>query len=635
MKDTTIRICMLKMLGCALAALLIGGCEGPLSAPKQDAPAGRAIIMIGETAARSLVPTTTPDFSKYELVLSADGKAPITRTLTADEDRTAITGGGYAVELDEAEWTVDVTAFVLGTGDTYLAAAQGNSALTISPATPNPSVAITLDPLAMDGASAGFFNWNLDLSGVTGSPSVSGTINSVDSVPDPSFTWSGSWTQTGTNQYTSNPIGHSATTWETLIITAPASYNITVTLTASSELHYDYGYASSSGPGGSYQLQVSGAQSQTYTYTVPPGTSYLYFGYGKDSSESYGNDNVTVRVTGSVAAGTLPLSGAAGSLELPSGYYDLTLTVTKDNGKSAGIYQTVHIYPGLTTTAEGEDFTFTDADFAEQKGLAGTVTITGVPEGKTVEWVKVRPYRDAAFSNPLAEEASATQDGDWLFTIPADIADVWFKVTMKLTGSAAEYDAPGASETGVPGNGKKDIALSPTYRATVTFDTGGGNTIDPVTVDAGSTVNKPDDPARTGYQFDNWYDAETGGEAVSWPITVTENTAVYAGWLLFGQGSIKVTFSGLPRDDTTDLEGAPAGTLSWTTGTLEINVPETNFPGAAWQWYLDNAPLSGETSSGLNKPGSDFTPGRHEVTVEILMTDGKIYSKTLRFTVGQ
>ena len=521
MKDTTMRNCMLKILGCAFAVLLASSCEGPLSASKQEAATGRAIIRIGETSARSLVPTAVPDFTKYELVFTSDGKTDVTRTLTTDEDRTAINDGGYTVELEEATWTVAVSAFVSGADDTYLEAALGSGSLTVNAATPNPSVTITLDPLAMNGTAKGTFTWNLDLSGVAGDTSVSGTIApDVDLVLLPSFN-----------------------------------------------------------------------TAQT-------------------------------------------LSGATGSLELASGFYDLAFTVTKD-GKSAGIYQTVHIYPGLTTTAEGEDFTFTDADFAEQKNLAGTVRITGVPAGKTVEWVKVRPYQDSAFTTPLAEEASTTQNGAWLFTIPAETAAIYFKVTMKLTGSAVEYDAPGASVTGVPANGRKDIALSLTYRAIVTFNTGEGSAIDPVIVDAGSTVNKPVDPARTGYHFDDWYTAETGGSAVSWPLTVSENTTVYARWFLVGQGSIKVSFSGLPQDETTNLTGAPAGTLSWRTGTLNLSVPEANFPDATWQWYLDNAPLSGATNSSLNKAGSDFTPGRHEVTVEILMTDGKMYSKTLRFMVGQ
>jgi fibronectin type 3 domain-containing protein len=476
MKDKTMRN-LLKILGCALAVLLIGGCQGPLSFPKQDAPesSGRAIIRIGETGARSLVPTINPDFSKYELVFTAAGKTDVTRTIESETDRLSISNSGYAVELDEAEWNVAVSAFVWGTDSTYLEAARGAGSFTVNAANPNPGVFIVLDPLVMDGAAKGIFTWNLNLDGVTGSPSVSGTITPVDSSDSinlvdqsspvsSSFNWSGNWTQTGTNQYTSNSISDSGSTWETLVITAPSLCGITVTLTASSESNFDYGYASrldGSPSKSDYQFRVSGAQSQTYTYTVPAGTHYLYFGYTKDSFGYTGNDNVVVEVA--QTNGTpQTLYNLIGSQELASGYYRLGFTVTKGN-MSVGVYRAVHIYPGLTTTAEGADFTFTDADFVEQKYIAGTVAITGVPQDKTVEWVKVQPYQEAAFTTPLAEEVSATQNGSWFLAIPAGAAGVYFKATMKLADSAAEYDLDGGSETDLPASGKKGIALAPVY----------------------------------------------------------------------------------------------------------------------------------------------------------------------------
>ena len=165
---------------------------------------------------------------------------------------------------------------------------------------------------------------------------------------------------------------------------------------------------------------------------------------------------------------------------------------------------------------------------------------------------------------------------------------------------------------------------------TVTFDTGGGGAIAPVTVDAGSTVNKPANPTRTGYSFDNWYTAATGGSVISWPLTVSGDITLYARWIAM-TGSISITFSG-PQDETRDLEGT-SETLSWTTGTLNLSVPSANFPGATYQWYLGSAALSGATSSSLSKPGSDFTLGRREVTIRILMPNNRGYSKTLRFTV--
>ena len=66
---------------------------------------------------------------------------------------------------------------------------------------------------------------------------------------------------------------------------------------------------------------------------------------------------------------------------------------------------------------------------------------------------------------------------------------------------------------------------------TVTFDTNGGSAVDPVTVDAGSTVTKPADPTKSGYTFGGWYKDST--LQTPWDFangTVTADTTLYAKW---------------------------------------------------------------------------------------------------------
>ena len=66
---------------------------------------------------------------------------------------------------------------------------------------------------------------------------------------------------------------------------------------------------------------------------------------------------------------------------------------------------------------------------------------------------------------------------------------------------------------------------------TVTFDTNGGSEVDPVTVDAGSTVTKPADPTKSGYTFGGWYKDST--LQTPWNFandTVTADTTLYAKW---------------------------------------------------------------------------------------------------------
>ena len=66
---------------------------------------------------------------------------------------------------------------------------------------------------------------------------------------------------------------------------------------------------------------------------------------------------------------------------------------------------------------------------------------------------------------------------------------------------------------------------------TVTFKTSGGSAVDPVTVDAGSTVTKPADPTKSGHNFGGWYKDST--LQTPWDFangTVTADTTLYAKW---------------------------------------------------------------------------------------------------------
>ncbi len=65
----------------------------------------------------------------------------------------------------------------------------------------------------------------------------------------------------------------------------------------------------------------------------------------------------------------------------------------------------------------------------------------------------------------------------------------------------------------------------------VTFDSQGGSAVAPQVIDYGGTATEPTDPTRTGFTFDGWFDASTGGTA--WDFTtgeVTSATTLYAQW---------------------------------------------------------------------------------------------------------
>jgi uncharacterized repeat protein (TIGR02543 family) len=50
------------------------------------------------------------------------------------------------------------------------------------------------------------------------------------------------------------------------------------------------------------------------------------------------------------------------------------------------------------------------------------------------------------------------------------------------------------------------------------------------TAAGGTAAPKPVDPAKAGYVFTGWFDAETGGTLYSWPHTLTADITMHAQW---------------------------------------------------------------------------------------------------------
>ncbi|HRT82048.1 MAG TPA: InlB B-repeat-containing protein, partial [Oscillospiraceae bacterium] len=76
-----------------------------------------------------------------------------------------------------------------------------------------------------------------------------------------------------------------------------------------------------------------------------------------------------------------------------------------------------------------------------------------------------------------------------------------------------------------------EIGQEPVDRYTATFNTRGGNTIDPIEADAGTKIYEPDEHTRENYDFQGWFtDAELTVPAV-WPHTLTADITFYAAWL--------------------------------------------------------------------------------------------------------
>ena len=115
------------------------------------------------------------------------------------------------------------------------------------------------------------------------------------------------------------------------------------------------------------------------------------------------------------------------------------------------------------------------------------------------------------------------------------------KLTAPTTQTKEDYRFDGWYYANNGGEAKWDFDTDTVTRAmtlkakwvqtyTVTFETSGGSAVDPVTVDAGSTVTKPADPARSGYAFDGWYTENTYENPYDFHAAVTGSLTLYAKW---------------------------------------------------------------------------------------------------------
>ena len=85
--------------------------------------------------------------------------------------------------------------------------------------------------------------------------------------------------------------------------------------------------------------------------------------------------------------------------------------------------------------------------------------------------------------------------------------------------------------TACPGAAPEDPV---TNEYTVSYDVNGGDSTAPAaeTVTDGGTAAKPADPTRSGYVFNGWFDADTGGNEYTFGTAVTADITLYAQWTI-------------------------------------------------------------------------------------------------------
>jgi len=154
-----------------------------------------------------------------------------------------------------------------------------------------------------------------------------------------------------------------------------------------------------------------------------------------------------------------------------------------------------------------------------------------------------------------------------------------------------------------------------------------------VVIPDGDTVADPGSLTATGYRFDGWYTAASGGTAITFPLTVTADTTIYAHWTqLFAatfsspEGtapSAAVVATGDTLSDPGPLTADIHRFTGWfdaPTGGIPLTFPLTVTADTAIyaQWVARDvvAPADAGAGTSITVTGTGFEPGE-SVAIEL------------------
>jgi uncharacterized repeat protein (TIGR02543 family) len=179
----------------------------------------------------------------------------------------------------------------------------------------------------------------------------------------------------------------------------------------------------------------------------------------------------------------------------------------------------------------------------------------------------------------------------------------------------------------------QENAPPPPTQYTITFESNGGSEVAAMTVNAGTSATKPNDPTRTGYTFRGWYNVVSGGVGYGWPYTPTGNVTMHAQWTLNSAGQTIIltiaNFTGL-SDPAQGTFTDTAFTLTRPAGSKTITVTDS---ATDISWYVGLVKIAEGNSVTLNLNVLNLSPGPHILRVTAKY-GGVLYSKELTFTVN-
>ena len=206
-------------------------------------------------------------------------------------------------------------------------------------------------------------------------------------------------------------------------------------------------------------------------------------------------------------------------------------------------------------------------------------------------------YDVKGFVNRFALNTGVTFDDDWTgYTLYGDDwgwgGAYWYPSALQnlAPGSytlTCTLDATGKLSETDEGNNTRSITFTIVSKdaqsCTVTFNANGGSVSETKrTVTSGTAVGTLPTPTRSGYTYDGWFTAASGGTKVTASTKVTANVTFYAHWTQnISPEPIPVPPGTVPTDSASLYEGILQDRSGNVSGTISVKVAKPNKDGEA------------------------------------------------------
>ena len=154
------------------------------------------------------------------------------------------------------------------------------------------------------------------------------------------------------------------------------------------------------------------------------------------------------------------------------------------------------------------DGTFTKIDYPIKKNAASTNSFVTY-----IDLIQFGQTSNFGYNHNGSNPISLTSFNNWVDALEA--------INQFLTNINARLEALE--------NGSSDDPVEPTYYI-ITWNSAGGSNVNSSQIEAGSMLGNLPTTSRSGYNFNGWYTASSGGSRINESTIPTKDTTYYAHW---------------------------------------------------------------------------------------------------------